>query len=466
MLSPETRFANVGNDRVAYQVLGSGSRDVICTNGQWGHLDLDWDDPSCARFLKRLSSFCRLIRFNMRGTGLSDPRPRDGRAAEEHWAEDLLAVIDGVHSDAVTIFGWIDAGLFALPFAAKHPDRVSSLILMNATARFLWAPDYPEGQPPEVAGQLIEFTRKTWGTEKGTLALMPSLGTDTQTLRALSRIYRAMATPKAVAEGTANYMNMDVRPALAAVRAPTLVMTRSDYRFAPMPHGQYIAKHVNGAHFVALPGADAMPWSESQDLVLDHVEEFVTGARRGNRPERALLAILFTDIVDSTKQAAQLGDAAWRVLLDRHDQIQREQVAFFHGRLVEFTGDGCFAAFCRPDQAIECARVMSGALAEAGIHIRAGIHFGDVEQRDGGTLGGITVHIGARVAASAGRDEIMVSRTVRDVLLGSHFHFLERGVREFKGIPGEWALYSLGEDRGAGAQQQVPADVAASRQRG
>ncbi len=458
MLSPETHFANAGNDRVAYQVLGSGSRDVVCTNGQWGHLDLDWDDPRCARFLRRLSSFCRLIRFNTRGTGLSDPRPRDGRSAEEHWAEDLIAVMDSAHSDTVTIFGWIDAGLFALPFAAKYPDRVSALVLMNATARLLRAPDYPEGQPPEFADRLIEFTRKTWGTEKGTLALMPSLGTDTQTLRALSRIYRAMATPKAVAEGTANYMNMDVRSALAAVRAPTLVMTRSNYRFAPMQHGQHIARHIKGARFIELPGADAMPWSESQDLILDQVEEFVTGARRGNKPERALLAVLFTDIVDSTKQAAILGDAAWRVLLDRHDQIQREQVAFFHGRLVDFAGDGCFAVFDRPDRAIECAQALSVALSAVGIPIRAGVHFGDVEQRDGGTLGGITVHIGARVAAVAGRGEIMVSRTVRDVLLGSEFQFLERGVRELKGVPGAWAVYALGVEREAGAQHGAPTD--------
>jgi class 3 adenylate cyclase/esterase/lipase len=459
MIGPETHFATAGGDRVAYQVMGDGPRDIVCTYGQWGHVDLDWDDPNLARFLKRLASFGRLIRFNMRGTGLSDPRPHDGREVWEHWAEDLLAVMDATGSRASAIVGWADAGVLALPFAAKYPERVSALVLFNTSARYSVAPDYPEGLPSEVGQQLIEFVRRTWGTDEYALAIMPSLRGDAQGLRSINRILRAMATPKAVAEGFANFLNCDARTALAAIRAPTLVMARDNYEFLPVRHGKYLAEHIANARFVQLPGTDFGPYSQAPDEILDQIEEFLTGVRHGGEPERALLSVLFTDIVDSTKRAAELGDTAWRALLDRHDKIQHEQIGLFKGRLIDSAGDGTFVTFDRPDRAVQCAQALVRELGGAGLRVRAGVHFGDVELREDGRVGGLTVHVGARVAQLAAPTEVLVSRTVRDILMGSRFTFEERGVHQLKGLPGEWSVYAVREKpEPLGTQPRVPAD--------
>ncbi len=442
---PETQFATVGEDHVAYQVCGEGAIDFVFTNGQWGHLDLDWDDPKYVRFVKRLSTLGRVIRFNMRGSGMSDVRPRDGKAVEDAWADDLLAVMDAAGCNSAVIVGWIDAGMLALPFAARYPDKVSALVLINVTARFLIAHDYPDGQPREVAERLVNFTREHWGTDRGTLALMPSLGKDCGALHALSRIYRAMASPKSVAEGIENYLNMDVRHVLPDVTAPTLVMTRSNYCFAPAPHAQYIVDRVRDGRFIEIPGTDYGPWSETPDLVFEHIEAFVTGKRKKRVYDRQLLAVMFTDIVGSTSKAAALGDAEWRSLLDRHDQIHAEQIALFNGRLIDSAGDGALVVFDRPDHAIDCAQSIITALERTGIDIRAGIHFGDVELRDHGQVGGLTVHVAARVASKAGPKEILVSRTVRDIELGSGLTFSERGDHVLKGVPGAWALYSVNQ---------------------
>lgn len=442
---PETFFTTVGDDHVAYQVCGDGPLDLVLTNGHWGHLDLEWDDPKYARFVKRLAGLGRVIRFNMRGSGLSDARPGNGKALVDVWAEDLLAVMNAANARPAVIIGWIDSGLLALPFAARYPDKVSALVLVNVTARFLMADDYPLGRSRESAERLVNFTRENWGTNRGTLALMPSLGEDCAALQALSRIYRAMAAPRFVAEGIENYLNLDVRGVLADVRAPTLVMTREGYGFAPSPHGRYIADHIRGARFLEIPGQDYGPWSETPDLIFGHIEAFITGEIKPRRYDRKLLAVLFTDIVDSTATAADVGDAQWRVLLDRHDRIQAEQIALFGGRLVDSSGDGTLAVFDRADQAIDCTHAIMVALGRVGISIRAGIHFGDVELREDERVGGLSVNVGARVAALAEKDEILVSHTVRDIHLGSGLSFASRGAHALKGVPGEWTLYAVGE---------------------
>jgi pimeloyl-ACP methyl ester carboxylesterase len=443
MTQPDTRYAAVGDERVAYQVFGQGSRDLIATAGQVGHLDLDWEDPATARFHRRLASFARLIRFDPRGTGLSDPRPSDGGEAWQHWSEDLSAVLDACGSQSAAILAWLDGGTLALHFAAAFPDRVRALVLMNGVARYSAAPDYPEGSPPEALDRFLKFTRQHYGTERWARAANPSLVGDDRTLRWYAKYLRAMASPKASAEIFANQQKLDVRSILPRIRVPTLVMVRRDSRWVPSAQSRYVAQHVPGARFLILPGGDIQPFWETPDLILDHIEEFLTGVQHGGEPERALVALLFCDIVGSTARAAQLGDAAWRALLDRHDHVLREQVGLFAGKVVNQAGDGSLSTFENPRRAIECALALQDAWRDLGIESRIGIHFGEVERREEGEVGGVSVHLGARVMAAANADEVLVSRTLRDILIGSRYEFADRGTHDLKGVPERWQLYSL-----------------------
>jgi class 3 adenylate cyclase len=459
MTTPETRFATIGNDRVAYQVAGEGPRDLVFSSGQWGHVDLEWEEPAIARFYRRLASFSRLIRFDTRGSALSDPRPRDGREPWEHWMEDLLAVMDAAGSNTTAIVGFVDSGSLALQFAAAHPKRVSALVLVNTQARIAAAPDYPEGHPSEVLDQFLEFSRKYYGTERWARASNPSLASDERALRWLAKWHRAAGSPRVLTENFENQQKMDARAALSRIRAPTLVMMRNNYRWVPVPQGRYIAEHIAGAHFVEIPGKDSLPFWETPDLILDHIEEFVTGQRHGGEPDRVLTTVLFTDIVGSTDQAAKLGDAAWRALLDRHDNTLRAQVGLFGGKVADHAGDGSLSTFENPRRAIECALTLRNALAAIGVEIRAGVHFGEVERRAGGAVSGVGVHIGARVMALANAGEVLISRTVRDILLGSRFRFDEGRTSELKGVPGQWTVYLVAEQEEPHATQPgAPAD--------
>lgn len=442
MTQPETRYTTLGEDRVAYQVLGAGPRDIVSA-GQWGHVDLEWEDPAVTRFYRRLASFGRLIRFDRRGTGLSDPCPRDGRDIVEHWSEDLAAVMDAVDSRSADLVAWIDGGPMALQFAAAYPERVHALALINTSARYARAPDYPEGHPPETMEQFLEFTRKYYSSERWARASNPSVADDEHARRWLAKWQRATGSPRAAAEGFANQQKMDARPILAGIRAPTLVMIRRDFRWVPVAQARYVAEHIPGAVLVELPGADALPFWETPELILDHLEVFLTGLRHGGEPDRLLTTVLFTDIVGSTEQAARLGDAGWRALLDRHDHILREQVGLSGGRLADHAGDGSLSTFDQPRRAIECAFALKAALAGIGVQIRVGIHFGEVERREDGGVGGISVHVGARVMALAGAGEVLVSRTLRDILIGSRYAFAERGTHAFKGVPDRWPLYAV-----------------------
>ncbi|MDM0001860.1 adenylate/guanylate cyclase domain-containing protein [Variovorax sp. J22P240] len=445
MTTPETRYAKVGDDRVAYQVLGDGPRDLVFTTGWWASLDLEWEEPAIARFLRRMASFSRVIRFSARGSGLSDARPKDGRDACLYWTEDLLAVMNAARSNTTALFAMTNGGSMAIRFAVAHPERVSALVLLNTTACWVASADYPAGFPPEELAGFSRFARKHFGTERFARVHNPSLDQDERALSRQAKYARAIASPKAVAEIFEIELERDVRPDLCAVRMPTLVMTRHNCLWASLPQGRYIAENVVGARFEELPGSDSLPYWEAPDLILDHVEEFLTGNRRGAESDRALAAVLFTDIVDSTKHAADLGDAAWRELQDRHEEILREQIGLFRGRLVDTAGDGVLAVFERPDRAIECAQALHTALASLKLSIRAGIHFGDVELRNDGQVGGMTVHIGARVQALAKAGEVLVSRTVHDVLVGSRFNFVGRGEYELKGVPGRWEVCEVVE---------------------
>jgi class 3 adenylate cyclase len=443
--SPETRYTT-GDDRVAYQVLGAGPQDLVLTAGQWGQVDLEWEDPANARFLRRLASFSRLIRFNSRGTGLSDARPADGREPWEHWVEDLVAVMDAVGSSTAAIVGFIDSGPLALQFAAARPERVSALVLMNTAARFTAASDYPEGWPLDVTEQFLRFSHQNYGNDRWSRASNPSLAGDERTLRWVSKFYRSAGSPRNSAVSFENQMRMDARPALSGIRAPTMVMLRRNYRWVTESQARYIVDRIPGARFVELPGSDASPVWETPDLILDHIEEFVTGQRHGGEPDRILTTVLFTDIVGSTEQAARLGDTAWRALLDQHDETLREQVGLFGGHVADHSGDGSLSTFPSPRRAIECARALHEALAEDALLIRAGVHFGEVEQRADGGVGGVNVHVGARVMALACAGEVLVSHTVRGILTGSLLRFEERGSHELKGVPGTWPIFAVVAD--------------------
>jgi len=440
---PETRFTRVGEDRVAYQVLGEGPRDVVFTSGLWSHLDLQMEEPTFARFNRRIAAFCRLIRFDRRGSGVSDPRPADGGSIEEHWGQDLLAVLDATGAQAPVLAGVVDAGPLILKFVERHPQRCSGLVMACTTARLPQAKDYPQGHSPEASRQLLQMMTEKWGSEEFAALWIPSQANNPALMRWYAKFQRAMASPREVVDNLRESLLIDARPVLPKVRVPTLVLGRREAKVFTAAQSRYIADQIAGAKYVELPGADGdLAW-DSGEQALGLFEEFITGQRRGAQPERMLATILFTDIVDSARLAAKIGDAAWRELLDRHDRVVRSQIERHGGRLVDSAGDGALSTFPTPGSAIDCAHAVHEELKELKpkIKIRAGLHIGELELREDGRVGGTAVHIGARVLGMARGGDVLVSRTVRDVLIGSRYRFKDRGIHELKGVPSKWPLY-------------------------
>jgi len=439
---PETKYARVGGDRLAYQVLGQGPPDLVFTMGAFSHVDIVWEDPQMALFLRRLASFSRLLRFDRRGTGASDPLPRDPLPPSEAYAEELIAVMGTVGSQRAALLATgPQAGPMALFFAATRPERTAALILADATARYLVADDYPIGFPREVAEAMIARSEELWGTEAMAGIYAPSRAGDERFLRWSARLERAIASPRMVRAYARAVLEVDVRPILPLIQAPTLVLAHSEFQQLPAAHGRYLAEHIPGARLVELPG-DLPLWWDQPDLVLDLVEEFLIGARRGVEPTRVLATVLFTDIVGSTQRAAELGDRRWRELLNVHDELARRLVEQWGGRLVKTTGDGVLATFDGPGRGIGCAATLRDELRGIGTRIRAGLHIGEVELR-GDDVGGIAVHIAARVMATAGAGEIVVSRTVRDLVAGSGVVLQDRGSQRLKGVEGDWQLFGV-----------------------
>ncbi|WP_293370968.1 adenylate/guanylate cyclase domain-containing protein [Nevskia sp.] len=440
---PETQFAARGDDRVAYQLLGSGPRDLVYTTGVWSHLDIFWEEPAALRSLRRLSSFARLIRFDRRGCGLSDARPLDGGSMVDHWCEDLLAVLDACASTQAVLLGSIDAGPLLLEFTHRHPTRVSGLVFVFTSACFAARPDYPQGHPAEIGETLIESVAQGWGRTEFAAAFDPSQADNPATLKWYTKLHRAMASPRAVVENLQISASLDARHILPTITVPALSFGRRDQPLFPAAQSRYIADHIDGARYIELPGADADMLWEGADEIHAAIEEFVTGKRPQVDAERALATLLFTDIVDSTKQLARLGDAVWREKLDQHDRLVREAIDEHGGRLVDAAGDGTLAMFAMPSAAIDCAQALHPALAQLGLDIRIAMHIGEVELREQGRIGGMAVHIGARVLGLAETGEVLVSRTLRDVVIGGRFEFRERGVHTLKGVPSKWPLYAV-----------------------
>jgi class 3 adenylate cyclase len=441
-VQPETRYAWLGQDRIAYQVLGQGPPDLVATPGSFTHVDTMWEDPAAALMFRRLASFSRLIRFDRVGTGASDPAPLDHLPPWESYAEELAAVLDEVGSERAAILVSTDAGSMAMYFAATKPERTSALILFNTTARVLAADDYPIGMPREVAEVLLGQLDQVWGTEAMAQFAAPSRAEDERFRRWIAKAARSAASPKAAQAFLRGMFELDARPLLPLIHAPTLVLHRTGYPLVPLEHGRYLAEHIPDAKLIELPGADATLPHQAADVVLDNVEAFLGNLRRPPAPTRVLSTVLFTDVVASTEEAGRLGDRRWRELLNVHDDLARRLVEEFGGQLVKTTGDGILATFDGPGRGIRCAAALRDELRGIGLQIRAGLHTGEVEQRDH-DIGGIAVHLAARVMAAAGSGEILVSRTVRDLIAGANITVEDRGSHTLKGIDEPWQLFAV-----------------------
>ncbi len=443
METPDTRYVAVGDADVAYQVVGGGTFDVLNFSGLGSHLDMLWDSPSGTGMLARLASLGRLILFDRRGTGASDGVARNAIPTWEEWTEDVGAVLDAAGSDRAAIFAEQDAGPIAILFAATHPERVSALVLANTSARYLVADDYPAGVSKETADTFIDLISAHWGTPDLIAAAYPDLAMDPELQRWLAKQTRAAATPRTAAAQYRYLLNsVDVRHALPLIRVPTLVLPYNKNPLVPVDQGRFLAENIHGATFVELPGEYASLTSFDVEVWLGDVAEFLTGERPEVGVERILTTVLFTDIVGSTAQAAAVGDRGWRSLLDAHDRNVREQLRRFHGREINTTGDGFVASFDGPARAIRCAQAIAEATGKLAMKLRMGLHTGECEVR-GDDLGGLAVHIAARVSTLAAPGEILVSGTIKDLVVGSGIEFRERGEHELKGVPGSWKLYAV-----------------------
>lgn len=441
----ELRYANADGTHIAYQVLGDGPVDLLEINyGNTLSIASIEDQPQWSRFETRLASFTRLIRFDRRGIGLSDPFDPAVLPTLEDFVADAVAVLDAVGSEGAVAFGSSTGCLLALAFAAAHPERTTGLVLVNGTARITRAPDYPWGIPADVLAAFYEDVQRLERDDEGiddVALLAPSMSSDPAFRAWWKRAGQQGAGPAAARAQYLLMRDVDLRPVLPTLDLRTLVVHRQDNRVSPVGHGRYLAEAIPGAAYVELAGGDHLPFLGDADEVLDEIEEFVTG-ERGNAPDRVLSTVLFTDIVASTELAASLGDHRWRNLLDAHDRESRQQIERFGGRVVKTTGDGVMATFDRPRSAIHAASALRLALQGHGVEIRAGIHTGEIEVR-GDDIGGIAVNIAARVDGLAGAGEILVSRTVVDVVTGSGLRFDDHGVHVLKGVPGEWQVYAL-----------------------
>ena len=435
-----TRYADSGGVSIAYQVHGEGALDLVFVPGFVSHVELLWESPQLARFMRRLGAFARIVVFDKRGQGLSD-RPADPPTLEESM-DDLRAVLEAAACERPAILGISEGGPMSMLFAATYPERISSLILYGTYARMVRSDDFPLGIPGEALDRWGEMVRQEWGGPVGLRHWAPSAIGDPEFERWWARLLRQGTSPAGAIALFDLYRKLDVRGALSSIDVPALVLHRAEDRIVPVRQGRFLAERIEGARLVELEGADHLAWTGDQDTLLDEVEEFLTGARRAREPERALATVLFTDIVASTETAAGLGDRRWRDLLERHDAIVRRQLAVHRGREVKTMGDGFLATFDGPARAIRCATAITEAVREIGLEVRTGIHTGEVELI-GDDVGGMAVNIGARIGALAAPEEVLVSSTVRELVVGSGLDFAERGTHTLKGAPDEWRLFAV-----------------------
>ncbi len=437
---PETQYAQSGELSIAYQVFGDGDLDLVFVPGFISHADLSWHAPLFGEFFRRFGSFARVITFDKRGTGLSERTLGFGSAEDR--MDDIRAVMDAAECERAALVGISEGGPLTILFAATYPDRASALVPWGTFARIQRGSDYPLGIDPSLIEPFIDGEVGRWGTGRALRVFIADMPIDPQSSAFVARYERSAATPKMVHEILWRNCEIDVRSALSAVTAPTLVVHRRGDYLVPFECGEYLAREIAGARLLALPGAWHLNGSDGgENDALDAIEEFLTGRRqKAAMPvDRVLKTVLFTDIVDSTARAAAEGDRRWHRLLDAHDTTVRDELERFRGEEVQTTGDGFLAAFDGPGRAINCAQAIATRARDLGLDVRAGIHTGECELR-GNDLAGIAVHIGARVAALGGPGEVLVTSTVRDLVAGSGIEFKDRGSHALKGVPGEWQL--------------------------
>jgi class 3 adenylate cyclase len=439
---PETKYARLSGLHLAYQVLGEGPPDILLLDQWFSHMEAQWDVRPLAAFRERLASFGRLIMFDKRGTGLSDPIPTSSLPTLEEFMADIPAVLDAVGSERAAIISNLGGGMLAVVFAAAHPERVASLVLVDGFARFQMADDFPIGSPPEAVEETLAQADADMGRGLMIDLFAPSLAGDERLRKAWSRYERHAATPGSAVAIVRLMYQSDIRDVLPAIRVPTLVIHRADARGFSAEHGRFLAEHIPGAKYVELPGIDNLIWAGDQEAMVAEIQDFLTGVRPSPVSRRVLLTVLFTDIVGSTKLAAELGDERWDELLTEHNNAVRTQIERFGGSEIKTTGDGVLATFDGPARAVRCAMAIRDELGALGLEVRAGLHTGEIEVLPD-DIAGLAVHIGARISALALPGAILVSSTVKDLTVGSGLGFEDRGSHDLTGVPGEWRLFEV-----------------------
>jgi pimeloyl-ACP methyl ester carboxylesterase len=439
---PETKYTQSGEVSIAYQVVGDGPLDLVMVPGFVSHLEHSWEDPTFNRFLRKLASFSRLILFDKRGTGLSDRI--SGQPTLEERMDDVRAVMDAVDSRQAAIFGVSSGGPMSVLFAATNPDRASALILYGSVVKGESTPDFPWGLKTDGAKfqELLEKWRKEWGGPCGIETRSPSMAEDETYRQWWAKFLRLSASPSAVIKIFELNYAIDVRDILPTIRVPTLVLHRVGDRMVDIEQGRYQAEHIPGAKYVELDGEDHTLWVGDTESIANEIQAFLTGEQSPIEIDRVLATVLFTDIVNSTKRAAEMGDSRWKDVLDTHNSVMLREIDRFRGRAIRSTGDGYLAVFDGPGRAIRCGEAARRELGQMGIEVRTGVHTGEIDLM-GEDVGGIAVNIAARVLAEAAPNELWVSRTVKDLVFGSGFNFIERGTYSLKGVPGEWSLFSV-----------------------
>lgn len=439
--APTIRYAKAGSSHIAYQAAGEQARTLVLVVGATG-CSVVREEPAAAPFFSRLASFSQLVTFDQRGTGRSDPvDPTDPPTLEDR-VDELRAVVDAVGTGKFALLGTHDGGAVSMMFAATYPERVSALVLVNTWARLERAEDYPIGFRADTMEAGSRRYIDSWGTGESIGLMAPSMAGDKDVRTSWARREQTSASPGQADALMSMAMKLDTRHVLPAIAAPTLVLHSRDDAVIPMAHGQYIADHMPGAKFIELPSSDHMIMIGELGPFLDDAEEFLTGVRQVAYIDRVLSTVLFTDVVGSTAQAAEMGDRRWGELIDRHHEVVRHDLARFRGKEVGTLGDGFIAMFDGPGRAIQCARAIHESLQPLGLRVRAGLHTGECEILDSG-VGGLAVHIGARVADKAEPGEVLVSSTVKDLVVGSGIRFADRGTHRLKGVPDEWHLFSV-----------------------
>jgi class 3 adenylate cyclase len=441
-MTPVTQYARSGDLHIAYQVVGDGPFDLLYVPSWISQVEHYWEEPSVARYFGRLASFSRLIMFDRRGSGLSDPLPRAPTLEEQ--MDDIVAVLDAAGSERAAVFALLEGGALAALFAATHPDRVSALVLYAAQPRMAWAPDYDWPQRQEEREAFVaEGGMDNWGDGSRILSMCPSAAERPRLREWYARLERLAASPGTAKQLMRMNAHVDVRAVLPSIQAPTLVLHRSEDPFIDERHSRYLAEHIPGARLILLDRGETLSFGEDMREKLDHIEEFLTGTRHEEDSERVLATVMFADIADSTQVAARVGDSRWRETLESLEEDVGRELVRYRGRAVKKMGDGFLATFDGPARAIRCARSISELARERfGLEVRTGLHTGEIELM-GEDVGGIAVHIGARVEGKAAPGEVLVSGTVRDLVAGSGIAFEDRGEHELKGIPDRWRLYAV-----------------------